>query len=244
MRGSGAAAIAMCGLLLAGCASTSTESIAANDPLEPFNREVFSVNEKIDHYVELPIAAFYILWMPKPLSNGVDNFLNNLDVPVVFTNDVLQGQFTYAGKALGRFTLNATLGLGGLFDPATRYGLPYHHADFGQTLSIYGVDEGPFLVLPIVGPEPPRDLAGDLFDLAIDPITYLPTGAPFYMRAGVTVGVHVGSPFQTNVRNVVLREELQKASLDPYVTMRSVYRQIRATEIAGGVPPDEDDTGK
>jgi phospholipid-binding lipoprotein MlaA len=244
MRGSGAAAIAMCGLLLAGCASTSTESIAANDPLEPVNRSVFAFNDKFDRYVELPIAGFYILWMPKPLSVGLNDFLTNLDVPIDFTNDLLQGRVTRAGKALGRFTLNTTVGLGGFFDVASRYGLPEEHADFGQTLSVYGVDEGPFLVLPIVGPEPPRDLAGDIFDLAIDPITYLPTGAPFYMRAGVTASVRTASPFQTSARNIVLREELQKASLDPYVTMRSVYRQIRATEIAGGVPPDEDDTGK
>jgi phospholipid-binding lipoprotein MlaA len=243
MRGSGAAVVAMCGLLLAGCASTP-ESIAANDPLEPMNRSMFSFNEKFDHYVELPIAGFYLLWMPKPLSRGLNDFLGNLDMPAVFANDVLQGEVTRACNALGRFTLNTTVGLGGFFDVASRHGLPYRHADFGQTLSVYGVGEGPFLVLPIVGPEPPRDLVGDVFDLAIDPITYLPTGAPFYMRVGVTAGVRIASPFQTNARNVVLRLELQKSSLDPYVTMRSAYRQIRAAQISGGYPDAEDNAGK
>lgn len=243
MRGSGAAVVAMCGLLLAGCASTP-ESIAANDPLEPVNRSMFSFNEKFDHYVELPIAGFYLLWMPKPLSNGLNNFLTNLDMPVVFTNDILQGEVTRAGQAFGRFTVNSTLGLGGFLDVASRTDLPYHYADMGQTLHVYGVGDGPFLVLPIVGPDPPRDLGGDIFDLVIDPITYLPTGAPLYMRAGVTIGVRSASPFQTNARNVVLRQELQKSSLDPYVTMRSVYRQLRAAQIAGGYPADDAETGK
>ena len=231
----------MCGLLLAGCASTTAEQVAANDPLEPLNRSMFALNEKFDRFVELPIAGFYLLWMPKPLSRGLENFLGNLDLPVVFANDLLQGRPARAGLTLGRFTLNTTVGFGGLFDVASKHDLPYHHADFGQTLSFYGVGEGPFLVLPIVGPEPPRDLAGDVFDLAIDPITYLPTGAPFYMRAGVTIGVRIASPFGTNARNVVLRQELQKSSLDPYVTMRSVYRQIRAAQIAGGYPADDED---
>jgi phospholipid-binding lipoprotein MlaA len=243
MRGSGAAIVAMCGLLLAGCTNTP-ESIAANDPLEPINRPVFAFNETFDHYVELPIAGFYILWMPKPLSNGLNDFLTNIELPIVFTNDVLQGQARRAGETLGRFTLNTTIGLGGFFDVATKHGLPYHHADMGQTLSMYGVSDGPFLVLPIVGPDPPRDLAGDIFDLAIDPLTYLPTGAHKKRRAGVTIGVHSASPFQTNARNVVLREELQKSSLDPYVTMRSVYRQIRAQEIVGGYPDVDDTAGK
>jgi phospholipid-binding lipoprotein MlaA len=233
----------MCGLLLAGCASTP-ESVAANDPLEPINRSIFAFNEKFDHYVELPIAGFYLLWMPKPLSQGLNNFLTNLDLPIIFANDLLQGHMTRAGETLGRFTMNTTIGLGGFFDAATKHGLPYHYADLGQTLWIYGVGDGPFLVLPIVGPDPPRDLAGDIVDLAIDPITYLPTGAPLYMRAGVTIGVHSASPFQTNARDVVLREELQKSSLDPYITMRSVYRQLRAQQISGGYPAVDDDAGK
>lgn len=243
MRVLGAGVIAICGLLLAGCVSTP-KSIASNDPLEPMNRSVFAFNEKFDHYVELPIAAFYILWMPRPLSRGLNDFLTNIDLPVVFANDVLQGETTRACVTLGRFAVNSTLGMGGLFDAATKYGLPYHHSDFGQTLSVYGAGEGPFLVVPIVGPEPPRDLAGDLFDFAIDPITYLPPGAPFYMRVGVTAGLRTASPFQTNARNVFLREELQKSSLDPYVTMRNVYRQLRASEISGGYPGDDTRSGK
>ncbi|MGD0145006.1 MAG: VacJ family lipoprotein [Rhizomicrobium sp.] len=245
MRGSSSAAIvAMCGLLLAGCASTTAEEAAANDPFEPMNRVVFGFDEKVDRYVELPIVGFYVFWMPRPLRRGLDNFLENLDMPVVFTNDVLQGEVTCAGQAFGRFTVNSTIGLGGFFDVATRTGLPYRHADFGQTLSVYGVGEGPFLVLPIVGADSPRDLAGEVFDLGIDPITYLPIAEPFYVRASITAGVNIATPLETNGRNVVLRQELQRSSLDPYVTMRSVYRQIRAAQIAGGIPPDEGESGR
>jgi len=119
-------------------------------------------------------------------------------------------------------------------------GIPYHRADFGQTLGKYGMPEGPFLVLPIVGPDPPRDLIGDSVDLFADPFLYLPTGAPLYERVSVSVGISMVSPFELHTRNIVLRRELEKGSVDPYVTMRSIYRQLRDEEIRDGVP-DKDD---
>lgn len=238
MRGLNAIVIALCGFVLAGCASTR-ESIAANDPLEPMNCAVFSFDEKFDRYVEFPVAGAYLLWIPAPARNGLENFFSNLDVPIDFANDLLQGDVTHAGQAFVRFGVNSTVGLGGFWDVASKTGLPYRPQDFGETLSFYGVGEGPFLVLPIVGPDPPRDLVGDAFDVAIDPLTYMPPHVTLLEHIGTTVGLHVASPFATNARNVILRQELERTSLDPYVTMRSVYRQIRANQISGG-PPSED----
>jgi phospholipid-binding lipoprotein MlaA len=237
MRGICAFAAAMCALVLSGCAGTP-EMQEANDPLEPMNRQVFALNEKFDHYVELPIAGVYIFWVPMPLRRGLDHVFTNLELPAVFANDVLQGEATRAGQAFVRFTVNSTIGIGGVFDVAGRTELPYQPADFGQTLATYGVGEGPFLVVPIVGPDPPRDLLGDAVDFAADPLTYVPPRWPFYLRFTDAALVHAGSTIETNARNIVLRQELEKSSLDPYVTMRSVYRQMRAAQIAGRIPPD------
>jgi phospholipid-binding lipoprotein MlaA len=238
MRGLTAIVIAMCAVL-GGCASTP-ESVAANDPLEPMNRAVFKVNEKFDRYIELPIAGFYIFYMPTPFRQGIDNFSDNLNMPIVFANDVLQGEVNRAAKSLGRFVVNTTLGMGGFVDAAARIGLPYRPTDFGTTLARYGVGEGPFLVLPIIGPEPPRDLVGDAVDLGGYPLTYLPMHAPVWARATAIVAVGAIGPLETNARNIFLRQELEKSSVDPYATMRSVYRQIRRSQIEGDdLPPDD-----
>jgi phospholipid-binding lipoprotein MlaA len=226
-----------CAILLSGCVSTTPESIAANDPFEPVNRVVYHFDQRFDKYVILPIAWVYTFKMPTPIRRGLHNVLINLDVPVTFANDVLQGEFSQAGISLGRFALNSTLGLGGFVDLGTPAGLRFRSADFGQTLGRYGVPEGPFLVLPIIGPDPPRDLFGDAVDLSIDPLTYLPPGAPLAERLSVAIGVRMSSPFETHTRNIVLRQELERGSVDPYATMRSIYRQLRERKISGGPPP-------
>jgi phospholipid-binding lipoprotein MlaA len=240
MGGKGALAIAALGLVLAGCATSSPEAMHANDPLEPLNRAVFVFDEKFDKYVVLSAAGFYLYDMPTPLRKGLHNAVANLDLPVTFANDILQGEISRAGETLGRLAFNATVGMGGILDPATSAGLPAHASDFGQTLARLGVGEGPFLVLPIIGPEPPRDLLGDAVDLAFDPLTYIPASWPLGGRIGTAMGVHVVSPFEAHARNIFLRQELEKDSLDPYATMRSTYRQVRASEIAGGVPTDDE----
>ena len=125
-----------------------------------------------------------------------------------------------------------------------RPGSTYRSADFGQTLGRWGVGDGPFLVVPIIGPDPPRDLLGDAVDIGIDPLFHLPPGAPFYERFSVTVALRAGSPFEDHARNIVLRQELEKGSVDPYVTMRSVYRQLREQEIQGSLPSFDDVGGK
>jgi phospholipid-binding lipoprotein MlaA len=233
-----AGAIILAASILGGCATTP-EALEANDPLEPLNRETYQFDKLFDQYVVLPVAWVYFFHTPQPLKRSLHNVLINLDLPVTFTNDVLQGEFLRAGSSLGRFTLNSTFGLGGLVDLATPAGLPYRSADFGETLADYGVPEGPFLVVPLIGPDPPRDLAGDAVDLWIDPLFYLPPGAPLAERFAITAGLRAGSPFEEHARNIVLRQELEKGSMDPYVTMRSVYRQLREEEITGSVTDAE-----
>jgi len=229
-------ALALCALALAGCTTVSPEAIAANDPLEPMNRAVYRFDEQFDRTVLLSLAGLYIGKVPKSVRTGVHNVLSNVEEPVTIANDVLQLELGRAARMTVRLALNSTIGVGGIVDIAAKHGLAEQTADFGQTLNRYGVGEGPFLVLPLIGPEPPRDLVGDAADLFIDPLTWLPPGWPFAERLGIAMGVHVWEPYLTHARDVLLTLELEKGSLDPYATMRSVYRQIRADEINGGQP--------
>lgn len=234
----GAAMLAACAALLSGCVSASKEAIAENDPFEPVNRAVYNLDKKFDKYVTLPAAGLYVYYLPPPVHRGLDNFLLNLDLPVTFANQIMQGDIDYAGQSLVRFTLNTTFGLGGFVDLAARANIPYRSADFGQTLGKYGVPEGPFLVLPIIGPAPPRDLLGTGVDIAINPLILLPPGEPVIQHVFVSAGQRALSPFEEHARNIVLRNELERGSVDPYVTMRSIYRQLRDEKIRSG-PPDE-----
>lgn len=221
-------------LALAGC-TTAPEPVRNNDPFEPINRAVYRFDEKIDQYALLPVAGLYINNVPKRLRLGVHGVFSNAEEPVTIINDILQLKLTEAGRMTGRMVLNSTIGIGGIVDVAGKHGLTDTPSDFGQTLDRYGIAEGPFLVLPVIGPEPPRDLVGDAADLFLDPITCLP-GWPLLDRLGLTAGVHVWDPYLTHARDMVLRRELEKGSVDPYATMRSTYRQIRADQINGGLP--------
>jgi phospholipid-binding lipoprotein MlaA len=230
-----------CGLGLTGCATPSPEALAANDPFEPANRAVYTFDEKFDGAIVLPVAGLYIKYIPKPVRIGIRNVLSNAEEPVTIANDLLQLHVGQAARMTGRMALNSTVGIGGVVDIAARHGLVEQKADFGQTLSRYGVGPGPFLVLPIIGPEPPRDLVGDTADLFIDPLTWLPPGWPLLDRVGLTAGVRVWEPYVTHARDILLRRVLEKGSLDPYATMRSISRQLRADEIDGGttaLPPN------
>jgi phospholipid-binding lipoprotein MlaA len=237
----GAAMLAACATLLSGCVSASREAIAENDPLEPMNRAVYRFDERFDRNVVLPVAFVYVYYLPPAVHRGLNNFLRNLDLPVTFANQVLQGDIGYAGQTLARFTLNTTFGIGGFVDLATRADIPYRTADFGQTLGRYGVPEGPFLVLPIIGPDPPRDLVGDGVDVVINPFFYVPPSASLADHFALSAGQRVASPFEAHATNIVLRNELERGSVDPYVTMRSIYRQLRDQKIRG-TPPEGDPT--
>lgn len=224
-------------LLGAGCASSSNpESIAQNDPYEPTNRAITNFNSKLDTYVAKPIAKTYNFIVPQPARTGVHNFLVNLNKPVVFGNDLLQGEGKRAGQTIARFSVNTTLGIGGLVDVATMMGIPEHDEDFGQTLGTWGVGEGPYLVLPFLGPNPPRDLAGNVADIFMDPTTYIKfhgSDTWYAVRSGVAI-------VDLRARNIDTLDQIERTSIDVYATTRSLYRQYRNSEIRNGMPDTSD----
>ncbi len=187
-------------MLLAGCATrppaSEPEALAEfkelNDPAEPLNRQLYAVHQGIDKVVLRPVAVAYRDVVPRPVRSGVRNLLENLRTPVILVNDMLQGEPRRAGDTLGRFLINSTLGLGGLFDVAgSQFGVASHSEDYGQTLAVWGVGDGPYLFVPVLGPSNPRDLLGFGLGIASDPLTWVGQGATVsglgYSRTGMTV---------------------------------------------------------
>lgn len=230
-----ALAVFGCALALAACASTppTPEMIANNDPYEPANREMLQLNGKIDRYFVIPTVAVYFVLVPDPGRRAVHRFLENLTLPTTFVNDLLEGQMTRSGQTAARFVINSTIGFGGLLDPAGRMKIPDHGADFGMTLGAWGVGEGPYLVLPFLGPSNPRDAVGLATDAVIDPTNYLHIHDHIMWAAGryyFTVLDLRGQTFQTV-------QTIQRSSIDYYSALRSFYRQLRASAVGAVRPP-------
>ncbi|MGF1477215.1 MAG: VacJ family lipoprotein [Geminicoccaceae bacterium] len=223
-------------LLMAGCASTSSpdaDQVSEVDPYEGFNRGVFAVNETLDEYVFEPIAKGYRFVVPRPVRTSIGNALSNLGEPVTFLNDSLQGERERAGTTLSRFFINSTLGVAGLFDAAGQLGYQRHDEDFGQTLGVYGVDQGPYLMLPVLGPSTVRDLGGTVVDIVTDPFFFI-VGPVERLARGVVSGV--------DTREGLIEEidELERSSLDPYASVRTIYLQARRQAVFNGSPPVDD----
>lgn len=198
----------------------------ANDPLEGLNRGVFAVNKGIDTVLLRPVSKVYQFVMPTYGQHRVSNFVDNLEGPVVFLNSVLQGNPQNAFVSLWRFLFNSTLGLAGLYDMATHLGVPSQHdEDFGQTLSVWGMGEGPYLVLPILGPSNLRDLVGLPVDYFTDPFHYWLKSHENFKILGTKV-VDVRSRYGKVI------DDAYDNSLDPYATFRSLYLQRRNAMIA------------
>lgn len=195
-----------------------------NDPLEVINRPIFEFNLTLDRWVLRPITRIYIETVPEPGRDGIANALNNIKSPVIFANDLLQGELSRAGATFGRFFINTIFGLGGLIDTADYLGLPGHDEDFGQTLATYGVGGFPYLVLPLFGPSNPRDAVGLGVDIVMDPVTHI---APTDVRTART-GIELVSD-----RAAILNETeaLEATSIDFYAAVRSFYYQNRDFEI-------------
>ena len=229
--------LALCASLgLAACGTKDPQSLAQNDPWEPTNRAVFDFDVKLDHAVATPVAKFYRAAVPELARDGIHNALDNLNDPVVLANDVIQGDGDKAGQTMGRFVINSTVGLAGLIDVASRVGIPGHPNDFGITLGKGGVAEGSYLVLPFVGPKPPRDLVGTGVDIAFDPLTYITwNNSSLYMIVRSGLGV-----LDSRAANIDAVESIQRSSIDFYATTRSLYRQNRAAQINGGKADNAD----
>jgi phospholipid-binding lipoprotein MlaA len=226
------------GILLTGCASTRAVEgpQEINDPFEPFNRLMFNTTLAIDKAVLRPTAIVYRAVFPEPIRDSVRNFLNNLDSPIIFTNDVLQGELARAKITFVRTVVNTTVGIGGLFDVADRWGFPRHREDFGQTLATLGIGEGPYLFIPLFGPANPRDLFGYGTDLFFQPLTYVQWGDESYVPY-VRYGVDL---IDLRARNIETLDEIEQTSLDYYASVRSLYRQSRNNEINNGASAVED----
>jgi phospholipid-binding lipoprotein MlaA len=226
--------VGLCGLLLAACASAppSPQALAANDPYEQTNRQTLVFNGKIDRYVVIPSVAVYFVLVPEGGRRGVHNFLGNLSLPTIFVNDMLQGEMTRGSQSAERFIINSSLGIGGFFDPARKMGIPAHGEDFGQTMAVWGAGEGPYLVLPFFGPSNPRDATGLVTDALIDPTNFIHFKQHLWWsgtREYFTFLDLKGQTYQTI-------QGIQRSSVDYYASLRSLYRQLRDTEIRNGHP--------
>ncbi len=219
-------------LCLSGCGTPSPNALANNDPYEATNREIFAYNQKFDDWTFRPTARSYNRNIPQPLRESIHNTLTNLNLPVTFTNDVLQGEPKRATQTLTRFTLNSIVGLAGLFDVASGMGIPEHSEDFGQTLAVWGMGEGPYIVLPLFGPAPPRDAVGRVVDIFFDPTIYIRIKQhPWWI-----VGRNYFTLLDLRARNMETMDDIERNSLDYYAATRSLYRQYRANEIRNGEP--------
>jgi phospholipid-binding lipoprotein MlaA len=226
---------AIAALVLSACAypPPSPEALAANDPYEAMNRDTLLLNGKVDRYFVVPTVAAYFILVPEPGRKGVHNFLGNLSLPTIFVNDLLQGETRRAGQSLGRLVINSTLGLGGFLDPASKMGIPGHGEDMGQTFAVWGANDGPYLVLPFFGPSSPRDAAGLVGDVLMDPTNQIHFKQHLWWAAGreyFTLLDLKGQTYQTV-------QGIQRSSVDYYASLRSFYRQYRAEQIRNGRKP-------
>ena len=206
---------------LTACSSVTDQGI--NDPFEKENRSTFELNRNVDRTIIRPIAEDASKIIPEPVKQGVANFADNLDVPTSVVNDLLQAK---VGKAVGntlRFAVNTTIGIGGLFDPATKLGLPGTPTDFGETLHVWGVSEGAYLVLPVLGPSTRRDALGKVVDYALDPLRLVIPKNKAYIGTLAKVGAKIrdrGRYFETI-------DSILYDSADGYAQSRLLYLEHR-----------------
>lgn len=226
---------------LVGCATPPADPAAraayeqANDPLEPLNRKTFALNQFLDKWFFKPTAQAYVAVLPGDARKAVHHVLDNMKEPTLFFDNVLQGQFKRAEITLGRFIVNSTVGFGGVVDVMTLSGVERQPADFGQTLYVWGVPSGPYLILPILGPTNPRDAIGSAVDSYADP-TMILVNENNVTEVTTTRFIVGGIEERASVLDEL--DSLEKNSVDFYAEMRSLAQQHRAAELKNGKAPD------
>ena len=226
-------------------AASSAGMAAVEDPFEPLNRRFYAIHQGIDRAILRPLALGYSHATTGGLRKALHNFVTELGEPVVFGNDVLQLRIKRAATTLGRFLIDATIGVGGLFDPATKMGLPHHDNGFGTTLGRYGIKPGPYIFLPLIGPTNFRDILGTGVDFYSDPLGRI----HYHDRGDVLVGIAVVGGLDQRANAEADLQQIESMGTDSYATLRSLYSQKREADIHGdaGVSienlPDFDDPG-
>jgi phospholipid-binding lipoprotein MlaA len=224
--------------LVAGCVGCASREAAtraeAYDPFEPVNRVFYRVNDIGDRYLLRPVAVGYRRGVPSQLRAGIQNVFSNLLYPITIVNALLQGKAEQAGADTGRFLLNSTVGLGGLFDPASRIGLAENDEDFDQSMTVWGVAQGPYLVIPVLGPRTTRHAIGDLVDAPLSPFLGIADGE-------VSVSLGLWLIYQVDGRSRLLDADHQVyEAFDPYLFVRDAYMQHRRyLALDGNVPEDD-----
>ncbi len=212
-------------LSLSGCATSATNpQIIANkaDPYERINRKIYVFNDAVDNYVAEPISNAYRYITPQFIQTGVFNFYNNLKNINVVANDILQAKLEQSAKDTGRFAINSTIGVAGLFDVAKKIGFEQNNEDFDQTLAVWGVPRGSYLVIPLLGPTTVRGIPGSVFDTAANPASYV--GAP----------IQLISLLNTRANAEGSLKFIDEAALDPYVFTRESFLQWRENLATDG----------
>ena len=229
--------------MLAGCATPPSDPAEraafeqSNDPLEPMNRHLLDANLFVDRILLKPATQVYTTILPEEGRDALKRVLDNMKEPVVVINSVLQAEPKAAATSAGRFVINTTIGIGGLVDIAAKNGLDKQIGDFGQTLFVWGLPEGPYLILPILGPSNPRDLVGMGIDAYIDPFSLLATAKNIDQ---IQIARFVLDGIDQRARASDILDDLQKNSLDFYAQLRSLSQQHRAAELRRGAVPAPD----
>ena len=216
-------------LLVVGCAHSPPSD--PQDPLESVNRGIFSFNQTADRYVLRPVAKGYATVTPDPVERSITNFFDNIRYPITIINSFLQLKLASGTSDIGRFLINRTLGVAGLFDVATHFGLEEHDEDFGQTLGYWGLGQGIFLMAPFLGPTTGRDGVGRVVDGFANPLYYLEDDVLKYSLYAL---------YFLNLRASLLGfDKTIESAFDPYLFIRGAYLEDRLNAVYDGDPPEE-----
>ncbi len=214
--------------MLSACSTTTTVNHQVNDPFEGVNRGIFAFNNGVDKAIIHPTLRGYRKVVPQPARTGLQNFLRNLKSPIVFANQLLQGDLDGAGDAFVRASVNTFVGFGGLVDVAAHEGIEYEREDFGQTLAVWGIGSGPYLMVPLVGPSTVRDATGYIVDALADPLRIYWDHNGHEGRNNVRMA---GDYLVLKDQLMDMMESLEYGAIDYYATVRSAYYQNREAEV-------------